>query len=241
MIRWVYAFVDRPYERFGAARDFWARVTGSRLSELRGERGQFVTLLPTAGGADACVKLQGVADGPGGAHVDLVVDDVPCAARRARELGASGVFAEPGLEVLRSPAGHLFCLVPWEGESAVPGPVAAPAPSGALSRFDQVCVDTAPDAYDAEVDFWAALTGWPEVPCGGAEFRRLAGSPVQLLFQRLDTDDSPSAHPDFACEDVPSVRAWHESLGAEFVRRGTEWQVMRDPSGGLYCLTERSP
>ncbi|MYW63260.1 glyoxalase/bleomycin resistance/dioxygenase family protein [Streptomyces sp. SID8379] len=235
MIRWSYAFIDRPYGKFGAACDFWARVTGSRLSELRGERGEFATLLPYEDGADACLKVQGVADGAGGAHIDLCVDDVPGEAARAAALGAQPVYAEPGLEVLRSPAGHPFCLVAWDGESVVPGPV---EPS---NRLDQICLDTAPGAYEAEVDFWAALTGWPEVPCGGAEFRRLAASPVQLLFQRLDSNDTASAHLDIACADADAVRLRHESLGAVFVREGTDWLVMRDPSGGVYCLTRRTP
>lgn len=56
-IRWAYAFVDRPMARFGQACDFWTAVTSSRLSEPRGEHGEFVTLLPE--GADACVKAQG--------------------------------------------------------------------------------------------------------------------------------------------------------------------------------------
>ncbi|NEB73945.1 VOC family protein [Streptomyces sp. SID14478] len=232
-VRWAYAFIDRPYEAFGAACDFWARATACELSELRGGKGEFVTLLPS--GADPCLKVQGVAEGAGGAHVDLAVEDVPGQARRARALGATGVFAEPGLEVLRSPAGHPFCFVAWQGEAAVP---AATEP---LNRLDQVCLDTAPGAHDAEVAFWAELTGWPELPCSGAEFRRLEASPVRLLFQRLDEDAPASAHVDLACGERSAVRAWHESLGARFVRDGRSWSVMRDPAGGLYCLTDRTP
>ncbi|MBO1334595.1 VOC family protein [Streptomyces sp. VRA16 Mangrove soil] len=235
MIHWSYAFIDRPCERFGAACDFWSRATASRLSELRGERGQFTTLLPYEGEADACVKVQGVADGPGGAHIDLAVDDVPGETERALALGARPVFREDGLSVLRSPAGHLFCLVAWDGEHAVPPPADPP------SRVDQVCLDIAPGAYSAEVDFWAALTDWPEVPCESPEFRLLSASPVQVLLQRLESDGPPSAHLDVACGDRAAVRAWHESLGAVHVRDGRSWSVMTDPAGGLYCLTDRSP
>src|SRR5205085_2713495 len=99
MIRWVYAFIDRPYEQFGAACDFWASACGARVSELRGEQRQFATLLPYESGVDACVKVQGVAAGPGGAHLDLAVDDVPGESARAQSLGAQLLFAEPGLEV----------------------------------------------------------------------------------------------------------------------------------------------
>ncbi|WP_372352231.1 VOC family protein [Streptomyces sp. KL116D] len=232
-VRWAYAFIDRPYAEFGAACDFWARVTGTRLSELRGERGKFVTLMPSGG--DPCLKVQGVLDGAGGAHVDLAVEDVVGEARRARSLGAGAVYSEPGLEVLRSPAGQLFCLVAWQGERVVPGAVPP------RSRLDQVCLDTPSDAFDAEVAFWGRLTGWPEVACAGPEFRVLAASPVRLLFQRLDSGDVASAHLDVACGDRSAVRGVHEGLGAVRVREGRTWTVMRDPSGGAYCLTDRTP
>ncbi|MYT74806.1 MULTISPECIES: VOC family protein [unclassified Streptomyces] len=234
-VRWTYAFIDRPYEEFGAACDFWARVTGTRRSELRGERGQFATLVPYEGEGDPYVKVQGVADGPGGAHLDLAVDDVPGESARARSLGAELVFSEEGLAVLRSPAGHLFCLVPWLGESVVPAGVAA------AGRLDQVCLDTAPGVYAAEVDFWAALTGWPEVPCRSPEFRLLKSSPIQLLLQRLDLDDPPTAHLDLACAEPSRVRSWHVAAGSALLREGRSWSVMRDPTAALYCLTNRTP
>jgi glyoxalase superfamily protein len=55
-------------------------------------------------------------------------------------------------------------------------------------------------------------------------------------------DDVPaSAHLDLACSDVDAVRAWHEAHGAEFVAVGAGWTMMRDPAGGVYCLTSRDP
>ncbi|MEU7583206.1 VOC family protein [Streptomyces sp. NPDC041068] len=241
MIRWAYAFIDRPRDRFPQACAFWAAVTGTRLSELRGPDGEFVTLLPR-GSADAFVKAQAVG-GPGGAHVDLAVDDLAAATVRARALGAAPVLAEDGLEVLRSPGGLLFCLVPWEGEASRPAPVEGPG--GATARLDQVCVDVAPEAFDAEVAFWSALTGWESVETRLPEFRRVLsppGLPLRILMQRLDTPGQPiGAHLDLACSDVEAARTWHESHGAEFVSRGAAWLVMRDPAGGLYCLTTRDP
>lgn len=46
IIRWTYAFADRPADRLAEARAFWTAVTGTRPSEPRGERGEFATLLP---------------------------------------------------------------------------------------------------------------------------------------------------------------------------------------------------
>ncbi|MFJ9089463.1 VOC family protein [Streptomyces sp. NPDC102384] len=234
MIRWAYLFLDRPYATLDAACAFWSRATGTWLSELRGEQGQFATLLPDA--ADACVKVQGVADGPGGAHLDLLVDDVVATGERARRLGASLLHTEPGVEVLRSPGGHRFCVDTWRGEHTVPPPTTEPR-----SRLDQLCLDTAPGAYDAEVDFWSALTEWPEAPCESPEFRLLKATPIQLLLQRLDTDDAPSAHADLACANRAEAVARHTSLGATPLQEGRAWTVLRDPSGGTYCLTDRDP
>ncbi|WP_055492498.1 VOC family protein [Streptomyces sp. TP-A0356] len=238
-VRWTYAFVDRPVEMFGPACDFWTAVTGSKLSEPRGERAEFVTLVPEAG--DACLKAQAVRAG-GGAHLDLAVEDVPALVAAARRLGADVAADHTGWAVLRSPGGLSFCAVPWHGESVRPPVVEEP--SGAATRLDQVCLDLAPDVFDAEVAFWGGLTGWESLPGSRPEFhvvRPPAGLPVRILLQRLGTDRPASAHLDMACADIERTRARHERLGATTVARGTQWTVMRDPAGGTYCLTGRDP
>ncbi|KOV71475.1 hypothetical protein ADL00_07950 [Streptomyces sp. AS58] len=236
-IRWTYAFIDRPVELLGPAQDFWTAVTGTRLSAPRGAHQEFVTLLPGAG-ADACVKVQGVGGGNGGAHLDFSVEDVPEFVASARRLGAGPVAEHEGWAVLRSPAGQLFCAVPWSGESARP-----PVVRG--SRLDQVCVDVPPSSYDVEVAFWSGLLDdWDSRPGSLPEFHAVtppAGLPVRLLLQRLRAERPLSAHLDLACADVGSTRAEHERLGARPVSRGAHWSVMRDPAGGTYCLTERDP
>ncbi|MFD4714543.1 VOC family protein [Streptomyces sp. NPDC058430] len=240
MIRWVCAFIDRPETHFGAACDFWTRVTGTRLSAPRGDRDEFVTLLPE-NSADPYLKAQAVA-GPGGAHLDFAVDDLARTAALARRLGATPVHTEDGLEVLRSPGGQLFCLVPWSGEHRRPAPVTAP--DGSTSRLDQVCVDLAPAVYEAEIDFWTTFTGWTSTPGTLPEFHTIrppAGLPVRILLQRL-TDPRPTgAHLDLACTDIEATRTWHESLGATLRARGAHWLVLRDPSATTYCLTSRPP
>ncbi|MGC0329578.1 hypothetical protein RKD23_002568 [Streptomyces sp. SAI-170] len=235
-IRWTYAFADRPAARFEQACAFWTAVTGTRLSELRGDLGEFTTLLPD--GADPCVKVQGVAAGEGGAHPDFAVDDVDTFTEQALGLGAVLAAGHEGWAVLRSPAGQLFCAVPWQGEAVRP-----PVVHG--SRLDQLALDVPPSAYDAEVAFWSGLlAGWQSLPGSRPEFHVLKpppGLPVRLLLQRLGTERPASAHLDLACADIEATRARHEELGAELVARGGHWTVMRDPAGGTYCLTGRDP
>jgi hypothetical protein len=240
-IRWTYAFVDRPAEGLGRACGFWTTVTDTRLSRPRGERDEFVTLLPDT--ADACVKAQGVVSGDGGgAHLDFAVEDVPALVESALRLGAVMVSDNPGWAVMRSPGGQLFCVVPWHGESARPPVVEGP--DGTTSRLDQVCLDLAPTAYDRDVLFWPALTGWESHLGALPEFHLVkppSGLPIRILLQRLGDDRPTTAHLDLACSDTGATGTWHEKLGATFVGRGARWTVMRDPASGTYCLTERDP
>ncbi|WP_200304612.1 VOC family protein [Streptomyces adelaidensis] len=220
---------------FERACAFWTAVTATRLSAPRGERGEFVTLLPEVG--DACVKAQAITSGDGGAHLGLAVEDVPALVNSAVRLGAEVVAPNKGWAVLRSPAGQLFCAVPWHGESARP-----PVVDG--TRLDQVCLDVPPADFDSEVAFWTALSGWDSYPGSRPEFHVLrppTGLTTRILLQRLETPGPASAHLDLACTDIDTTQAHHEHLGATPVTRHPHWTVMRDPTGGTYCLTARAP
>jgi Glyoxalase-like domain len=233
LIRWIWAFIDRPLDRFGQAATFWTTVTGSRLSARRGSDGEFATLLPQSG--HPFLKLQGVHD-LGGVHLDLEVNDVLAAIDRARGLGATVVAPHLDWAVLGSPRGQLFCLTPWEG--AASRPTLVEHPDGTSSRLGQVCLDVAPAGYEVEKAFWTALTGW-ELRAGvRPEFDLLkppSGLPIRILLQRLGKAGTASAHVDLACSDIEAARAWHEQCGARFVGRMPHWIVMTDPTGGTYC------
>ncbi|MEV4351622.1 VOC family protein [Actinoplanes sp. NPDC049596] len=227
-------FLDAPSR---VAEPFWLAVTGTRLSARRGD---FATLVPRDG--DAYLRVQVLRDAPPRTHLDLHVDEVPGAAAEAVGLGASVVLDEGDLVVLRSPAGVVFCLVRWLGEVRVPAPVAWPG--GQRSVVDQLCVDVPVALFEAEIGFWAALTGWPRRPSDRPEFehlRRGAGMPLKLLVQRVG---SPVAglHVDLACDDVDAEVARHVGLGAAVVRRVPgQWTTLRDPVGRAYCVTGRAP
>ena len=236
-IRWAWAFLDTP--RADAARSwrFWSEATGWALSPTRGDDDEFATLVPPHG--DSWLKLQAVADGPGGIHLDLDVDDVHAVASRAQALGATrtGAIGDT-VVVLRSPGGLTFCLTTWHGD-------ARQVREGAPDLVDQVCLDCPDDVHDAEVAFWAALTGWAPTPCDEPELsflRRPPGIPLRLLVQRLGDPTGPvRAHLDVACVDRAVTLARHLAAGARVVREHEQWTVTVDPVGRVYCLTDRRP
>ncbi|WP_042431156.1 VOC family protein [Streptacidiphilus anmyonensis] len=235
MIRWVYAFVDRPRDRFDAAAAFWTAVTDTTLSAPRGADGEFATFLPN-GGEDAFLKLQAVGEG-NGSHLDLAVERPRALADDAVALGAEVVAEHGAWVVLRSPAGQLFCAVPWHREYRRP-------PVFAGTRVDQVTIDIPAEAYEAETEFWTELTGWTVDKGSRQEFRVVqspAELPVRLLLHRLDEPRPTGAHLDLACADRWATREAHEALGATFVAEHGNWIVMRDPADGIYCLTGRNP
>ena len=235
MIRWVYAFIDRPRDRVEAAAAFWTAVTDTTLSAPRGADGEFWTFLPRDG-ADACLKLQAVAESHGG-HLDLATDNPRALADDAAALGADRVADHGAWSVLRSPGGRLFCVVPWHREDRRPPVVAG-------TRVDQIALDVPADAFEAEIEFWTELTGWTVRKGSRPEFVVVEPPgelPIRVLLHRLDQAETAGAHLDLACADRWATRTEHESLGATFVAEHGHWITMRDPAGGLYCLTARNP
>jgi len=236
-VRWAWVFLDTPRAHAGRSWAFWSEVTGWPLSPTRGDTGEFATLLPPRG--DAWVKVQAIADGPGGIHLDLDVDDVHGAAAEAERLGATRVGGIGDVVVtLRSPGGLTFCLTPGAGDGEQ-------VREGATELVDQVCLDCPQEAHDAEVAFWVALTGWPWVDVDEPELSRLArpaGIPFRFLVQRLGEPAGPvRAHADLACADRGSSTQRHVAAGAHVVEERPGWTVMSDPVGRVYCLTDRSP
>lgn len=243
---WLTVFLDFPADRFGQGVEFWRQVTGYGLSPSRGASGEFATLLPPSG--DAYLRVQRVAGGPGGCHLDLHVDtaaESPRAAEeRARSAGARVTRQDDGLVVAQSPGGFTFCLVTWHGERAVPPPVAGEG--GGVSRLDTLCLDIPPDGFDRELAFWAALTGQRthQAPVPGyAYLDRPAGWPVRLLLQRreqAEPGDQVRGHVDFGCTD-PRALGRHVALGARVTATEQYWTVLTDPAGREYCLVGRDP
>jgi glyoxalase superfamily protein len=260
LFRWLTLFLDFPGDSFDAGVAFWREVTGSALSPFRGTAGEFATLLPPDG--DAYLRVQRIADGSGGVHLDLHADPaagtVDQAADRAVALGATVKHASEGLVIAGSPGGFTFCLVRWHGENTVPRPVVldpteASRPdqlypdTGGASRPDQLCLDIPPAVFERECAFWAALTGWDLRPGSTPEFAHLdrpAQLPLRLLFQRRDTADpldQVTGHADFACARRDLLAQRHAASGARVLTEFPDWIAMADPTGRPYCLTGRDP
>ena len=250
-IRWLTMFLDFPAGTFQPGVAFWREVTGYELSKPRGADGEFATLLPEDG--DAYLRVQRVADGDGGCHLDLHVDtdteSLQAVTDRAVRLGATPRHhdGDGGLVICDSPGGFTFCLVRWDGEATVPGPLGT---AGEATRADTLCLDIPPDGFERECEFWSALTGWDARPARVPGFSYLvrpdgppAELPIRLLLQQLKTAESGQrarAHVDFGCTDAEAVSR-HAGLGARVTGRFPFWTVLADPAGREYCLVERDP
>ncbi|MBI4899662.1 MAG: VOC family protein [Actinobacteria bacterium] len=233
-IRWMYLFLDTPAAVADGSWSYWSRVTSSTLSPVRGEHGQFATLLPPSG--SPWIKVQAVAEGPGGVHLDLDTDDRGALVDRAVGLGATVQARYHDVVVLSSPAGIVFCATTGD--------------TGTIDRdvdsiADQACLDIPRSQFAREVEFWRDLTAWPASEIRDdnefVSLTRPAEMPVRILLQRRDDETLAAAHVDFATRDRAAETARHVREGAEVVRVRPGWTVMRDPFGRVYCLTDRDP
>jgi hypothetical protein len=235
----LHVVVDLPEGTYDDAAGFWASALGWPVGNPWPGHPELCSLEPPAG--SAYVHLQRV-QGPPRVHVDLESDDAAATTARARDLGAEPVAARDRRTTLRSPGGLPFCTV---------GPVsgAAPAPvtwgEGHRSRLVQVCIDSPATSHDAEVAFWRELLGDRWVGSASPEFAakwHADGSPLQLLFQRLDEPTGPvRAHLDLGTDDLPAEVRRLVALGAEDLAPGRGWHVLRDPAGLAFCATLNPP
>ncbi len=244
---WLTAFIDLAAPEYDSAARFWVDITGYPLSPPRGAHHEFATLNPTAG--RDFLRLQRLEQGPSRIHLDLHVAEVAAARAEALSCGAV-LLAEPGpYVVLKSPAGLTFCLVPNVGAAGGGGiPPADTWAGGRRSRVSQVCIDLAADRFDAEVAFFAALTGWDLQRFSAVEhvvaLARPDGLPLRVILQRLGADDpgpQARAHLEWWADDVPTEVTRHLDLGARQVRAGDYWMVLADPAGLPYCVIGRDP
>jgi predicted enzyme related to lactoylglutathione lyase len=240
-IRWIHAFLDVPAEQVEPAREFWSAVTGWSVGEPWAGHPEFASFLPPDGAPYLHVQT---VDAAPRVHLDVVGDpdrDVD----RIAQLGATRGPRHAAWHVMGSPAGLPFCVCDEQWPHRRPS--AASWPAGHRSRLVQLCVDVPAGHYDAELAFWRAATGWADEPVDAPEFHRLvhrAESAVQLLVQRLGPDDGATqarAHLDLGADDVAAEVRRVEALGAQVLRPGRGFVVLRDPVGLPFCVTAHDP
>ena len=237
---WLHAVIDAPHGSHRETGRFWEHALGWPVGPGWEGHPELRSFEPRTG--DAYVHLQEI-DGAPRVHLDLEVDDPDAFAEQALALGAETVAVLERWQTLRSPGGLAFCLL-RPGDRTPPQPVAWS--DGHRSRLVQVCVDAPRDAHEREVAFWQALLPGRWVGSDAPEFAGKwhddAGSPLQLLFQRLDEPSGPvRAHLDLGTDDLAAEVRRLRALGATDVGPGRGWHTLRDPAATLFCATENSP
>jgi hypothetical protein len=237
---WVHAVIDVPERDLAATAQFWSQVTGWPAGAPWPGHPELRSFEPPAGAA--YLHLQRI-DGPARVHVDVEARAEDETVARALELGARLEAEHERWRTLRSPGGLPFCVLA-AGDHEAPQPVTYP--DGHRARTVQVSIDSPAAVHDAEVAFWRDLLRGRFVPSPAAEFGGKlhddAGSPLQLLFQRLDEPCATvRAHLDHGTDDVRAEVRRVLALGADDVGPGRGWHVLRDVAGLPFCVTRNSP
>ena len=149
-------------------------------------------------------------------------------------LGAKLVREHDDWRTLLSPGGLPFCVVD-SGDREAPDP--STWPGGHRIRMVQVCIDAPADVHDDEVAFCGLLPGrWANSPAPefAGKWHDDAGSPLQLLFQRLDEPSGPvRAHLDHGTDHLQHEVRRLLDLGAVEIGPGRGWHSPRPLGSGL--------
>jgi Glyoxalase-like domain len=237
---WLHAVIDVPDHLHEVTGTFWGRALGWQVGATWPGHPELRSFEPPRGAP--YVHLQRI-EGPPRVHLDLETEEPDRTVRRAEGLGAVLTDRQDRWRSMRSPGGLPFCVL-GARQHEPPDPVVWS--DGHRSRMVQVCVDSPGGVHEREVAFWRALLRGRWVDSGAREFAGKwhddAGSPLQLLFQRLDEPDGTvRAHLDEGTDDLPLEVRRLLDLGAEDVGPGRGWHVLRDPGGMVFCATENSP
>ncbi|WP_238010079.1 VOC family protein [Dactylosporangium sp. AC04546] len=111
------------------------------------------------------------------------------------------------------------------------------------SRLHAIVLDVPADDHAATVAFWEGALGqavprvekYPEFHGTLLEHQRML-----FLAQRLG-EGGPRVHLDIHTDDLVAEVARLEALGATRVEGAGPWQVMRDPSGQVFCVVADKP
>jgi hypothetical protein len=91
------------------ALEFWRQATGSTLRPL-GEAGAHTRL--KGPWSAVALTMQRLVEGDSRVHFDVMTDDVAAETARLESLGATRDRSMDGWEIMRDPAGLVFCVIP---------------------------------------------------------------------------------------------------------------------------------
>ena len=239
-VGWLHVIIDVAPESAQSSAAFWSEALGWSIGEPFSAHPEFRSFVPPEG---APYVHQQIGDHGPRIHLDAEVTDLAAATERSIGLGASAGLLNADVQVMASPGGMPFCLLHPQ-RSVRPGP--RTWPQGHRTRPVQVCIDMPPQHADAEVAFWREVTAWRWVPSDSPEFVGKVypdpASPVQLLLQRLESDEPATrAHLDLGTDDIETEVERLVSLGATRGETGRGWVVLTDPTGLVFCVTGNSP
>jgi hypothetical protein len=106
--RLVGILIDTPAAQVNAEMAFWSAALGATTYPAPGEE-QFTVLIDAVPGL--FTVIQAVDDAPR-YHVDIETDDLEAEVARLTALGAEQVSRWKDAFTLRTPGGHLLCVVP---------------------------------------------------------------------------------------------------------------------------------
>jgi hypothetical protein len=231
---WLTVFLDYPATEFDAGVGFWQACTGYGMSAVRGDGGEFATLVPPSG--DDYLRVQRLSTGPTRLHLDVHVADLCSAAEAAQAAGAELVEESlHGHFVLRSPAGFTFCLVT---RPAATVPAAVAWPSGYRSRVTRLCLDVPRKRYAREVVFLKRLLGgeWIELEAPEAALRTAAGGALDVRLQPAEFLDTVTSHLHVATESMDAEVARLSALGARSRAARPGKTILEVPGGTAVCV-----
>lgn len=235
---WLTAFLDFPAPEFDAGVRFWRGATGYQLSAVRGEHGEFATLVPPDG--HDYLRVQRLGEGFTRLHLDVCVPDPEEFRAQAVALGAAHAGATPGnLPVLRTPSGLMLCV---QGPVAGAVPAGTTWPDGHTSRVVQVCLDVPRRSFDAEIEFWHRILGgrWVELEDAEIVIRQAGESALSLRLKPAEITPEVAAHLHLVTDQRATEVERLVGLGAVVRAVRPAKSILEAPGGLALCVVDEA-
>ena len=101
--------IDVPPAEHDRELAFWNAAVGQPLTQFERHPEYHGAMLPSQ---DFGLLIQRLGQGQAGVHVDIHTDDLPAEVARLEELGAERAGQAHSWQLMRDPAGLVFCVIP---------------------------------------------------------------------------------------------------------------------------------